>query len=188
MISFDPPVILQPPPYTDSASNKIITPNAISLTSLNLVYTDHPFRKTVSAHVEGLPINFTVYSGQAYDDIGDWTKSGAEKIILSLLGPDPTAFLQSQFPRTLEQDPNGPGTILAGMIKSLGINASPTCSCRQRAIQMNIEGPDWCEENIETIIVWLREEAKKRSLPFIDIAVRAMVKAAISKSRRLLNK
>ena len=92
MISFDPPVILQPPPYTDSASNKIITPNAISLTSLNLVYTDHPFRKTVSAHVEGLPINFTVYSGQAYDDIGDWTKSGAEKIILSLLGPDPTAF------------------------------------------------------------------------------------------------
>jgi hypothetical protein len=188
MITFNSPVTIQQPPYTDPTTNKLVSPPPIVLSSLDLVYNDNPSKKIVSAYVERFPFHFTVYAGEQYDSIGDWTKAQVDQVIADQMGPDPQAYLQSKFPRTLEQDPNGPGTILAGMIKSLGINASPTCSCRQRAIQMNIEGADWCDANIETIMSWLKEESQKRSLPFIDMIARAMVNRAISKSRRLLNK
>jgi hypothetical protein len=188
MITFNPPITVQPPPYTDPTTNNQVNPPSVVLSSLNLVYNDNPARKTLSAYVEQFPFQFTIFSGDIYDQIGDWTKSQVDAIVLSQLGPNPQAYLQSRFPRTLEQDPNGPGSILAGMIKVLGINASPNCSCRQRAIQMNVEGPDWCQNNMDTIISWLKEESQKRSLPFVDMIARAMVNRAISKSRRLLNK
>lgn len=186
MITFDPPIVVQPPPITDPSTNQVIQPEPVMLSSLDLIFTDNPSKKTLTAHVERYPFHFIIYSGQDYDNIGDWTKAEAENIVSQQIGSDPQAYLQSRFPRTLEQDPNGPGTILSNMIKTLGINFTPNCSCRQRAIQMNIEGPTWCENNIETIIGWLHEEAKKRSLPFVDMVVRAMVNRAISKSRRLL--
>jgi hypothetical protein len=50
---------------------------------------------------------------------------------------------------------------------------------------MNDKGPDWCEENMETILSWLRDEAKKRGLPFIDMVGKAMVQRAINRSRKL---
>lgn len=187
MITFNPPITIQPPPYTDSVTSVVVNPEPVTLSSLDLIYMDNPQKKLLSAYVERYPFNWTIYSGENYDNAGDWTKAKAEEIIWNQIKNNPQAYLQSRFPRTIEQDPNGPGTILSGMIKTLGINFTPNCSCRQRAIQMNIEGPDWCDNNIETIMSWLKEEAQKRSLPFVDMVVRAMVKRAISKSRRLLN-
>ncbi|HUV13865.1 MAG TPA: hypothetical protein VMY18_09470 [Acidobacteriota bacterium] len=49
---------------------------------------------------------------------------------------------------------------------------------------MNLRGPDWCEENMDAIICWLRAEAKKRHLPFVDTAGRVIVRRAISNARR----
>lgn len=111
-----------------------------------------------------------------------------ENRVMALFKEDMQAMLQNLVPRTLDSDPNGPGTILSGMLSSLGIKSTPNCSCRRRAIHMNKMGPDWCEENLGTILGWLREEATRRKLPFVEMVAKMILKKAISKSRRLLAK
>ena len=49
---------------------------------------------------------------------------------------------------------------------------------------MDNNGIEWCENNIDTIIGWLKEEATKRKLPFIDMAGRMLVKKAISNAKK----
>lgn len=48
---------------------------------------------------------------------------------------------------------------------------------------MNIRGCDWCEANIDTIVLWLREEAASRGLPFLDAAGKMLVRRAIRNAR-----
>lgn len=74
----------------------------------------------------------------------------------------------------------GPGTELKKMLSKIGIKASPTCSCNARAQVMDDNGIEWCKANTTTIVGWLREEATKRGLPFVDLAGRIIVKRAIS--------
>lgn len=45
-------------------------------------------------------------------------------------------------------------------------------------------GVAWCEDNIDMIVGWLREEAEKRGLPFIDMVGRMLVKRAIKKAKK----
>jgi len=82
-------------------------------------------------------------------------------------------------------DPDGPGSILSGMIASMGIKTTPTCSCKRHAIEMNEKGSDWCEQNMPTILKWLKEESAKRNLPFVETVAKIMVSRAIKTSRRL---
>lgn len=89
-------------------------------------------------------------------------------------------------PQTLEDYPNGPGTMLSKMLSKIGINSTPNCSCRRRAMEMNTRGPDWCAENIDTIVGWLREESEKRKLPFVDFAGKLLIQRAIKLSRKAL--
>jgi hypothetical protein len=44
--------------------------------------------------------------------------------------------------------------------------------------------PGWCEANLDEIVGWLREEAAKRGIPFIDLAGRMLVKRAIKNARK----
>jgi hypothetical protein len=80
--------------------------------------------------------------------------------------------------------PGGAGTELKKLLGKIGIKASPSCSCNKRAIVMDNNGIEWCENNIDTIIGWLKEEATKRKLPFIDMAGRMLVKKAISNAKK----
>lgn len=89
-------------------------------------------------------------------------------------------------PQTLEDFPNGPGTILSKMLSKIGIKSTPNCSCRRRAMEMNSKGPDWCAANMDTIVAWLKEESHKRKLPFVDFAGRLLVQRAIKLSRKAL--
>jgi hypothetical protein len=179
------PIKIQPPPHSDN-SGKIINPPEIKLEELNLVFVDNPKNKTVSVQTPPLPVSITVWSGSDYDLIGDWTKSQAEQKLALILGDDPSSYLRSLYPKTLEENPNHPGTILSKMIKSVGIQMTDSCSCKRHAIEMNKSGNDWCEANIDTIVGWLREEAKRRNLPFIDAIGKLLVMRAIKKSRKLL--
>jgi len=79
---------------------------------------------------------------------------------------------------------SGPGTELKKLLKLVGITAGPNCSCNVRAATMDANGCDWCEANIDTIVGWLREEATKRKLPFVDMAGRLLVKRAIRNARK----
>ena len=83
---------------------------------------------------------------------------------------------------------SGPGTELKKLLAKVGINASPTCSCNARARRMDVEEsrePGWCEGHLDEIVGWLREEAGKRGLPFIDLAGRMLVRRAISRARAI---
>jgi hypothetical protein len=55
---------------------------------------------------------------------------------------------------------------------------------------MDEEGPQWCRNNIKTIVGWLKEEAEERHLPFTVIGATILVKLAIrnaERKQRLLN-
>lgn len=80
----------------------------------------------------------------------------------------------------------GPGTELKVLLKSVGIEAKPNCSCNKRARLMDERGCDWCEENIEEISGWLAEEAKKRKLPYVAAAGKLLIRMAIKRARRTL--
>lgn len=79
---------------------------------------------------------------------------------------------------------SGPGSQLKKLLARIGINATPTCSCNARAVKMDEWGPDVCEEKIDEIVGWLREEATKRKLPFLDAAGRLIIRKAISNARK----
>jgi hypothetical protein len=83
---------------------------------------------------------------------------------------------------------SGPGTELKKLLKTwLRIEATPTCSCNARAVKMDVEEarePGWCEAHLDEIVGWLREEAEKRGLPFVDMAGRVLVRRAISNARK----
>jgi len=78
----------------------------------------------------------------------------------------------------------GPGSQLKGLLARIGIVASPACSCSKRARIMDEKGCDWCEQNIDTIDGWLAEEAKKRKLPYLSMAGKALIRLAIRRARK----
>jgi len=79
---------------------------------------------------------------------------------------------------------SGPGTEMKALLARIGIVASPTCSCNKRAKIMDEKGCDWCEEHIEEIDGWLAEEAKKRKLPYLSFAGKALIHLAIRRARK----
>jgi hypothetical protein len=176
-------IVIKQPPYTAS-NGTVVKPEPITYTELDVTYIIRPMNNTIYAQITGMP-NPVMLVQQ--DNIGvlNLTVENLEAILLNKLGDDPQSFLQSLFPKTLESDPDGPGSILSGMIASMGIKTTPTCSCKKHAIEMNENGCDWCEQNMSTILKWLKEESAKRNLPFIETVAKMMVQRAIRTSRRL---
>ena len=78
----------------------------------------------------------------------------------------------------------GPGTQLKELLKKFGIHSKANCSCNKRAHAMDHNGNDWVENNIETVVGWLQEEASKRGLPFLKTAGRILIKKAVANSRK----
>lgn len=78
----------------------------------------------------------------------------------------------------------GVGTELKKLLKLVGITASPTCVCNARARTMDENGIEWCENNKDTIIGWLEEEANKRNLLFSQIGAKMILNLAIKKAKK----
>ena len=78
----------------------------------------------------------------------------------------------------------GPGAELKAMLSTMGIHASPTCKCNKMARQMDEWGPEEAMKHIEEIVDVMEETAKKRGLPFIRTAGRALVRMACWKAKR----
>lgn len=184
-MELDHEIAIQPPPFSDQ-NNKIIQPEIIKLKTLNIFYIDNPSSKTVYAQIQNIPGRLLLVDKNEYDILGDYTQQQIEDRLKEKLGSDIGATLRSLFPKTLEENPYGPGTILSKMISSLGIKTSPTCSCKRHALEMNDRGIDWCEQNISTIVSWLKEESSKRKIPFIESVAILVIKRAIRQSKRAL--
>lgn len=79
----------------------------------------------------------------------------------------------------------GAGTQLKRLLSKVGIKSTANCSCNARARKMDEMGIEWCEENINEIVGWLKEEAQKRNLPFLAFPTKILVQRAISMAKRV---
>ena len=183
-MKLEKPITLQPFPYTDQ-NDKIVQPPAITLDELKPTFVDNTTLKHLSVNFEGVQYPLMLAWGETYDAMADYQKSEIIQLMEDTLGADPQARLQALYPRTLEADPDGPGTILTNMIKTLGIKSSSSCSCRRHALKMNDKGAQWCKDNIGEICSQIKEESKKRKIPYVETVVKIMVNRAINKSEKL---
>ena len=90
----------------------------------------------------------------------------------------------SRLPEPVAPPTHGPGTELKKLLAKVGITASPDCACNARAAEMDRQGVEWCEANLDTIVGWLREQAEARGLPFLNLAGRMLVRRAIHNARK----
>lgn len=71
------------------------------------------------------------------------------------------------------------GTELSNILHKIGINWTSKCKCSDRSTQMNEQGLEWCKDNKDIIIGWMKEEAKKRNLPFSKFLAKKLLNLAI---------
>lgn len=182
-MKLEAPITIIPPPQT-GPNGETINPGPYTTDELKILYISNPTTKEYYIIVEPCPTNIILFKEENYRP--DISIEEAQQKFLEVAQKESgiQAFLQKTFPPTLESDPYGPGSILAGMFSSLGIKSSPTCSCRRHALEMNLRGIEWCEQNIETICGWLKEESQKRGIPYVDTVAKMVVKRAINKSKK----
>lgn len=86
----------------------------------------------------------------------------------------------------MQSAPGGPGTELKALLGGWPLRFKPSkdCKCKDRAARMDRLGIEWCEQNIETISGWLREEANKRHIPYSELMGKALIKKAIRRARK----
>lgn len=78
----------------------------------------------------------------------------------------------------------GPGTELHRVLGWFKMKPERGCACLWRADYMNKRGSEWCAENLDTIVGWLHEEAKRRKMPvFSTVIARQIVRLAIRRAR-----
>lgn len=180
-MKLDKEITIIPSKFTDK-NGTVVQPDPLVLSELNILYLNHPTNKIYSIAIEKIPPQITLFSDETYRE--DITIQEAQQKLLELSNGNMEIFLQKLFPRTLEDDPYGPGSILASMFSAIGIKSSPTCSCRRHALEMNKNGIEWCEENLDTICGWLQEECKKRNIPYVETVAKMVVNRAISKAKK----
>lgn len=81
----------------------------------------------------------------------------------------------------------GPGDALHSALKKMGFRITQNCQCRKHLLRMNREGTEWCFENIDLIVTWLQEEAKRRklSLMFIKAGVKLFIYRILKAHKKL---
>lgn len=178
-------ITINPPPFTN-AEGEIVTPEPLIFDELDVSYVDNPTRRFIHVIIGNIPSPIVLAQDDEYDILGDYTATQIEQVLRNKLGDKPEILLRAAFPKTLEENPNGAGTILSNMLSVIGLKSTSNCACRRHAIEMNENGPDWCEQNMDTIISWLKEESIKRKLPFIESVAKMMVNKAIAKAREYI--
>lgn len=182
-MKLEKPITLIPSRFTDK-NNQVITPDPIVLEELNIIYIDNPVNNQYYISIQHTPAQIMLFEGDSYLENPDITKAQAQARLLELANNKLEPFLQQLFPRSLEDDPYGPGSILASMFSAIGIKSSPTCSCRRHALEMNQRGIEWCENNLDTICGWLQEECQKRGIPYVETVAKMVVNRAINKAKK----
>lgn len=76
----------------------------------------------------------------------------------------------------------GPGTELAAILRLFGFKHC--AKCHARSVEMDRRGCRWCEENEAIILMWLKEAADDRSLPFIKAIARRLLRRAVRRARK----
>lgn len=67
----------------------------------------------------------------------------------------------SQSPVTVKRRCLGPGGELKKILRTVAWLGPKRCLCNKHAAEMDRRGTQWCRDNVETIIDWLKAEAAK---------------------------
>jgi len=96
MITFPNPITIQPPSVTLPDGTKIEFP-VITLKDLdyNVLYSNSS--KFAKAKFKKLPIQLTIWQGDEYDAVGEFTDADVDARIKTLLGDNPQETLQGLF-------------------------------------------------------------------------------------------
>ncbi len=78
----------------------------------------------------------------------------------------------------------GPGTELSKILAWFGVRSSPACRCKSMAARMDALGPDGSEAILDEVLAVMRQEAKRRGLPWSEAVGLLLVKWAIRRARR----
>lgn len=90
------PVTIQPPSFTRK-SGEVRTFNPVTLDELDITIMDNSIRKNVVVHIRPCPKPLTLWEGDAYDAIGDYTQAQVETRVMELLGSDIKLALEALF-------------------------------------------------------------------------------------------
>lgn len=77
----------------------------------------------------------------------------------------------------------GPGTELKKMLAWWGIHETKTCKCHEHAVIMDRWGADKCEQRMDVILGWIKAEAQRRKLPYVEMVGKMLVRRAIKRAR-----
>ena len=80
----------------------------------------------------------------------------------------------------------GPGTELKWILRLFHIRERAGCGCIELQEKMDDNGPAWCRENMQYIVIQMKREAEDRQLPFSRVFARVLVSVAIRRSERRL--
>ncbi len=81
-----------------------------------------------------------------------------------------------------------PGTELKRLLTKVGFATGAGCQCDAHVDEMNRQGVDWCEANIDTIVGWLKKEAEKQGEPYFAWEMRLLVSRAIANARACIHR
>ena len=146
----------------------------------------HEVRPVISGRRYSLPIWFTLHpSTQQSHPHSEQSQFIVQVPFKSRAEAD--ALISAHPHARLGFAPQGAGTELKKILSKIGLEPAPGCKCNQHIQEMNIRGPAWCRENIETIVGWLAVEAQRAKLPFIATGAKVLIKRAIRKAEKGLH-
>jgi len=120
------------------------------------------------------------WKSSAFDEPGGCPGEKKEHVFKDPKQPAIACKETSAMDNPAPKQQQGVGTQLKTILGWFFIRPKAGCQCNDRAKVMDENGPQWCRDNLETIVGWLREEAENRRLPFIEFAARQAVLQAIN--------
>ena len=89
------------------------------------------------------------------------------------------------YPKKKRTPAGGVGSELTKLLKKFGISAKEGgCSCKSKSKLMDRNGISWCEKNIDTVVGYMRDNAKNMKIPFLALPARMLVRQAIRNAKR----
>jgi hypothetical protein len=75
--------------------------------------------------------------------------------------------------------PQGPGSVLAGLFQSLGFKQEGGCGCAALQAKMNAWGVEGCREHHDEILDFLETKAKAQGIPFARLVAKVALETAL---------
>lgn len=164
------PIIVYPPADIKPDGN-IVAPSPITLYMLDVTYIINPTKKHIYAKIKPFPFNIPLVdesNPEEYEALGNYTIQNLEQILNKKLGPEPNVTLQSFYPKTIGENPEGIGTKLILYLRQIGLPIKYNYGVfYNHMLEMNIRGLQWCIDNKAEILQWIETEMLRNNKNFI---------------------